>query len=219
VNGTHDLGGMDGFGPINPESDEPLFHADWERRVFGMLAPHLVQRISNLDEFRHGVERMGSIKYLTTSYYEHWLAAMETRVVETGAVSAEELASGHAAPSSAISEPALDRDSALAVAENGGSARVDVEVAPKFRVGDRVRTKNDHPSGHTRLPRYVRGRVGEVISDHGVFIYADSHGNGRGADPQHLYRVRLSARELFGADAAPRDTVNVDLWDSHLSPE
>jgi nitrile hydratase len=100
----------------------------------------------------------------------------------------------------------------------GGSARMDVDLPPRFAPGDRVRTRNTHPLGHTRLPRYARGRVGVIDRDHGVFVFADASGNGLGKIPQHVYAVRFTARELWGPEASPRDTIHLDLWDAHLDP-
>ncbi len=218
MNSVHDLGGMDGFGRVDPETDEPIFHAEWEKRVFGMFPATLFLRYFNLDEMRHAIERMGSTNYLTTTYYEHWLHAFEMLLVEKGVLTEAELESGHAASSTDPDRDILTPESAHALAVGGGSTRIDAEVAPKFRVGDRIRAKNIHPMGHTRLPRYTRGKVGEIIEDHGVFIFADAHARGEGASPQHVYSVRFSARELFGADAPSKDSVVADLWDDHLDP-
>ena len=97
-------------------------------------------------------------------------------------------------------------------------ARVNEDVTPRFEVGARVLTRNINPIGHTRLPRYARGRRGIIASDHGVFIFPDTHAMGEGMKPQHLYSVRFSAEELWGADASPRDSVYLDLWDDYLDP-
>ena len=112
--------------------------------------------------------------------------------------------------------PLLTADRVQDVLERGDRFRMDVEVPPKFKPGDRVRTRNIHPLGHTRLPRYARGRTGVIARDHGVFVFADASGDGRGKVPQHLYSVRFAAQELWGPDASPRDTIHIDLWDDHL---
>jgi len=114
--------------------------------------------------------------------------------------------------------PVLTADRVEPVLRKGGSARVAAEVAPKFRPGDAVITRNIHPAGHTRLPRYARGKRGVVSLDHGVFVFPDTNAMGRGRNPQHCYSVRFSARELWGAEASPRDAVYIDLWDDHLEP-
>lgn len=112
----------------------------------------------------------------------------------------------------------LTKDRVAAVLAKGASARVDEDVPPKFRTGDAVIARNIHPIGHTRIPRYVRGRRGTIDRDHGVFIFADDHAHGRGKNPQHVYSVRFTARELWGPTASEVDSVYVDLWDDHLDP-
>ncbi len=216
MNSLHDLGGVDWQGPIEREEDEPVFHADWEKRVFGLFPTTVALRAWNLDEMRHAIERMPGAAYLTTSYYEHWLHAFETLLVEKGVLTAEELASGTPTPGAPVAEPALPREAALGLSVAGASTKIDADVAPRFRVGQRVRAKNDHAPGHTRLPRYARGKVGEVIADHGVFIFADSHARGDGACPQHVYAVRFTAQDLFGTAGHAADCVVADLWDDHL---
>ena len=114
--------------------------------------------------------------------------------------------------------PLLTADRVQEVLTRGDRSRMDVDVAPKFKLGDRVRTRNIHPLGHTRLPRYARARVGVVDRDHGVFVFADASGRGLGKQPQHVYSVRFTARELWGPEGSPRDTVYIDLWDDHLDP-
>jgi len=96
------------------------------------------------------------------------------------------------------------------------SARRDVAVAPKFTVGQRVRARNIHPIGHTRLPRYARGKTGVVARDHGVFVFPDTNAEFSGEKPQHVYSVRFAARELWGEQASPRDSVHLDMWDDYL---
>ena len=114
--------------------------------------------------------------------------------------------------------PLLTADRVKEVLTRGDRSRMDVDVAPKFKPGDRVRTRNIHPLGHTRLPRYARARVGVVDRDHGVFVFADASGDGLGKHPQRVYSVRFTARELWGPEASPRDNVYIDLWDDHLDP-
>jgi nitrile hydratase len=100
----------------------------------------------------------------------------------------------------------------------GAHARRDVTVSPRFQVGQRVRARNMHPIGHTRLPRYARGRLGTIGRDHGVYVFPDTNAHFLGEKPQHVYSVRFSARELWGEQAAPRDSVYVDMWDDYLEP-
>ena len=114
--------------------------------------------------------------------------------------------------------PLLRADRVAEVLRRGAGFRMDVDVAARFKPGDRVRARNIHPLGHTRLPRYARGRVGVIEGDHGVFVFADASGAGLGKIPQHVYSVRFTAQELWGPDASPRDSIHIDLWDDHLDP-
>jgi len=193
VDGIHDLGGMHGFGTVEREPDEPLFHAPWEGRVLAMMGFLLARGIANIDAFRHGIERMPPRAYLANPYYGRWLTAIEGLVREAEA-------NGRLAP--------VD-------APYRGFFR-DVAGAPRFRTGDAVAARNLHPAGHTRLPRYVRGRRGTVVRRHPACVFPDTHAHGRGESPQHLYAVRFASSELFGPDAEPNASVTVDLFESYL---
>jgi len=218
MNGVHDLGGMHGFGAVVRERDEPVFHHPWERRVFGLFAPSFAAGLFCVDEFRHAIERMGAAEYLQSSYYEHWLHAIETLAQEKGRVTAEELRTAHAATGSPRATPALDAAHVPALVQSGASARVDTDIKPKFQEGDMVVVKNMHPIGHTRLPRYCRDKLGCIDRDHGVFVFPDSVAHGKGEKPQHCYSVYFSAQELWGSQASRNDSVYVDLWDDYLVP-
>ena len=223
MNGVHDLGGMHGFGDLGYERDEPVFHHEWERRCFALtLAVGFLGRW-NIDMSRHAIERMDPGEYLTTSYYEHWLHGLETLLAEHRLLAREEIdarVAGDAAPTA----PAPGRPAALPASGVGAALRrdapvtADVECPVRFPPGTRVRTVNIHPSGHTRLPRYARARRGVVRDEHGVHVFPDTHATGRGRDPQRLYSVEFTARELWGEAASPVDTVRVDLWDRYLEP-
>jgi nitrile hydratase len=215
MNGVHDLGGMHGFGPVEVERDEPVFHAEWEGKAFALtLASGFLGRW-NIDMSRSAREQMPAAGYLTTTYYEHWLFGLRKLLVDQGLVTARELATGR--PESRAQEgrvlKAADVSAAL---RNRLAARLDEDVPPKFRPGDRVVARNLNPVGHTRLPRYARGRTGAIDRDHGVFIFADANASGLGKKPQHVYSVRFGARELWGPTASVRDSVYLDLWDDHL---
>jgi nitrile hydratase subunit beta len=221
MNGAHDVGGMHGFGPVMPEADEPVFHGDWERRAFGLTLAMGAWRRWNLDMSRSIREQMPPAEYLATTYYEHWLFGLERLIVEHGLVQPDEIARaqrGEMAPpgGAAVPEGALRAEAVSRVVGHRRGARLDDAVPPQFQVGEAVRAKNLHPRGHTRLPRYVRGRHGVIAIDHGVFIFPDTHAAGAGTKPQHVYSVRFTARELWGPDASARDSVYVDLWDDYL---
>ena len=218
MNGIHDLGGMHGFGPVQPEQDEPVFHHEWEKRVFGLFAPMSAAGTFGVDEFRHAIERMGAAEYLQTSYYEHWLHAFETVALEKGVITAEELRNAHAAAGSQRSTPALLAESVPKIVAQGASARIDADVKAKFKEGDMVVVKNINPPTHTRLPRYARDKLGCIDRDHGIFVFPDSAAHGKGEKPQHCYSVYFSAQELWGTKASRNDSVYVDLWDDYLVP-
>ena len=218
MNGVHDMGGMDGFGPVVREQNEPVFHADWERRMYALV---VALRISatriNGDEFRNAIERIPPGQYLASSYYERWLSAAETLLVERGVVTREELLAKH--DGSPESVRALVATGARAI----GPAPIKEKPGAKpprarFAKGDQVRARNLNPTGHTRLPRYVRGKRGVIARDWGVFVFPDTNAHHAGTKPQHCYSVRFEARELWGKSAQSRERVLVDLWEDYLEP-
>lgn len=216
MNGVHDVGGMTCYGTVVREENEPLFHAPWERRVFGM-AMLAMSRLDTLDAFRHAIERMDPVHYLSSSYYEHWLAALEALALEKGVLSADELASGRALSRDTTAAPPLPVEAVPHVVAHGApSDRHEGRLVPRFHVGERVRAKNLNPPGHTRLPRYARGRVGIIDRIHGTFVYPDTNAHGGGEQPQPLYSVRFEAQELWGPDAPQKDNLLVDLWEDYL---
>ncbi len=220
MNSLHDMGGMHNYGPIDPEADEPVFHSEWEARMFALASATRGWGKWNIDQSRHAREAMPPAEYLTSSYYEIWLYGYIELLVESGLVSRDELEAAKADPG--LSPPPDVRpvtvDQVDEIIRAGGSTRVDVDVAPKFVVGDRVVARRTNPIGHTRLPRFARARQGIIDRDHGVFVFPDSNAHGLGPSPQHVYSVRFSARELWGPQAAEKDAVYVDLWDDYLDP-
>lgn len=218
MNGVHDMGGMHGFGPVESESAEPVFHHPWEGRVFAMRLASSMLGAWNIDIGRHSIERMGPSAYLASSYFERWLASLEMLLVEKGLATSEEIEAGTPAKAARPAMRALTPEVADEIVAKGRSFKVDAHILPRFQAGDPVVTRNVHPLGHTRLPRYARGRTGVIDRDHGVFIFADTSGSGLGDKPQRLYSVRFAARELFGPEAPAGDCVYIDLWDDHLEP-
>jgi nitrile hydratase subunit beta len=218
MNGIHDLGGMHGFGPVDAEADEPVFHHDWEKRVFALLVPLSAAAPFCVDEFRHAIERMVPASYLQTTYFEHWLHGFETLALEKGVVTTEELRNGHAAAGSKPGTPSVLASAVEKITTTGRSARVDAEVKAKFKEGDMVVVKNINPPTHTRMPRYVRDKLGCIDRDHGVFVLPDSAAHGKGDKPQHCYSVYFSAQELWGTKVSRNDSVYVDMWDDYLVP-
>jgi nitrile hydratase subunit beta len=217
MNGIHDMGGMHGFGAIERESGEPVFHHRWEARTFALRQACGALGKWNIDIARHANERMPPEQYLPASYYERWLAGLLILLTESGLVTEAELTSGKSeqpAPQGLIAFPPEKVEPAV---RTGRNYRVEAPVSAGFAAGARVVARNINPTGATRLPRYVRGKQGTIDRDHGVFIFPDSNAARLGAKPQHLYSVRFAARELWGADADPKDCVCLDLWEDYLN--
>ena len=216
MNGVHDMGGMQDMGPIRPEKDEPVFHARWEGRVQAM--GRAVGATGKLrGGFRPAIEGIPAAEYLRMSYYERNLTALIERMVAGGLVTRAEVESGKPARSSAKGVPAL-KPADAAVLPFRVAPAPNVEVTPRFQAGQRVRARNMHPSGHTRLPRYARSRMGTIETDQGVWAFPDTNVYSLGEKPQHVYSVRFAARELWGEQASPRDFVYIDMWEDYLEP-
>jgi nitrile hydratase subunit beta len=211
MNGIHDLGGMQDMGPIAAEKDPPVFHSDWERRMFALFNavdvpwPYL----------RTQIELIPPAEYLRMSYYERWLAALQQVLIKTGMASAAEVESGKAV---GVTNTAWHVLTAAEVAtwDVPGPATTAATAPTEFHVGQRVRARNLNPAGHTRLPRYLRGRVGTIERDAGVEELQDSDVHGLGPKRQHVFMVRFAASELWGNQASPRDSVYAALWEGYL---
>jgi nitrile hydratase subunit beta len=216
MNGVHDMGGMHGMGPIVCARDEPVFHHAWEGRVYAMTRAMRAWRHWTLDSDRHAIEQLPPADYLRMSYYERWLAALIEQLVRYGLVTREEIADGRAAPGAPRVTPALTADMVPRMLGLGIASAGEPAVRARFAVGERVRARNLNPTGHTRLPRYARGKQGWIVRDRGVYAFPDTAADERGAQPQHVYTVRFAARELWGEAASARDSVHLDLWDDYL---
>jgi nitrile hydratase beta subunit len=217
VNGPHDLGGAHGFGPVAPERDEPLFHAGWERRAFAITLAMGATGAWNLDMSRQARERIPPADYLASSYYEIWLKGLERLLLEKGLVSEEELATSSHGRARPRPLPRLATPETVPEALKRGAPTERPSASPAlFQVGDRVRARLMNPAGHTRLPRYVRGRSGRIARLHGAHVFPDSSAAGRGEDPRWLYSVAFDAVEVWGSDARPGDEIFLDLWEPYL---
>jgi nitrile hydratase len=217
MDSVHDIGGMQGFGAVEVEVDEPPFHAPWEGRVHGLM---LASSLAVGGGLRPYIERMGSAAYLSTSYYEHWLAATEARVIARGAVTAAELAAKQAEIGAGAPVPEhRDPEAGAFVRSLFGPTDVAVHEgapAPRFGPGDAVRVKRMHPAGHTRCPRYVRGARGAIALVHPAQPLPDLATRGE-THVEAFYSVAFTPAELWGADAEPgATTIHVDLWESYL---
>lgn len=218
MNGVHDMGGMHGFGTVSPEPDEPVFHADWERRVLALTLAMGATGEWNLDASRFARENRPPDDYLNKSYYEIWLVGLQQLLAEHELVTEDEIAAGRALePRKPVRRILAARDVAAALGRGDPTNREPAKPA-MFNVGDCVRAKNMNPPTHTRLPRYVRGHIGTVSATHGCHVFPDTNAHGRGEDPQWLYNVSFDGRELWGPEADPALTVSLDAFEPYLEP-
>lgn len=220
MNGVHDLGGMHGFGPIEREANEPVFHAEWEARVLALQRLTIGRGYFNLDAFRDGIERMEPAHYLRSTYYERWLTTVESNLIRAGLLARDEV--------DARTDFLRRHPGALPPRQDAGPASPHdpygtldhplPDLTARFAIGEAVITRNVHPVGHTRIPRYVRGKRGVIHLVHGPEIFPDTNAHGLGENPQVVYNVRFDGRELWGASAEPHQTLSIDLWESYLEP-
>lgn len=196
MNGAHDLGGQMGYGPIAAPAAEPVFHEKWEGRMAALSMT--VPGDWSIDEDRAACESMHPAKYLKTSYYEHWLHGLES------------LLKKYTPDSSSRMRP---EDIWPALTAQRSYARA-VPNPAIFAIGQKIRVKIVNPMGHTRAPRYARGHLGEVVKIHGAHVFPDSNAQGLGENPQWLYTLRFTAKELWGH--ANNDMVMLDLWEPYL---
>jgi nitrile hydratase beta subunit len=216
MNGVHDMGGLQDMGPIQHEKDEPVFHEAWEGRMYAINTCLRAIGKWNLDASRHQTASLPPVDYLRMTYYERFLHSAEQLIVKHGLVTSTEIATGQPDLGMVRAKPALTADVAARSLGRGIPSSYDPKVRPQFRVGQRVRARNMNPPGHTRLPRYARGKLGTITRDHGVYSFPDTSAHAQGEKRQHVYSVRFAARELWGERASPKDTVYLDMWDDYL---
>jgi nitrile hydratase beta subunit len=218
VNGVHDMGGMDGFGKVEAEPNEPVFHEKWEGRVMAMVRAMGAQGAFNIDMSRFYRESLPPHVYLASSYYKKWFLGLEDMLVAKGYIAADEVKSGHAlAAAKPLKRGAFKLDDVERIMVRGKFGRPATAPA-KFKAGDLVRARNIHPATHTRLPRYVRGHLGVIERDHGCQVFPDSAAMEAGENPQWLYTVVFEAAELWGRDADPTVKVSIDAFEPYLEP-
>ncbi|MCG6204325.1 nitrile hydratase subunit beta [Rhodopseudomonas sp. HC1] len=217
MDGAHDMGGMDGFGPVIPEPNEPAFHDAWERRAFALTLAMARPGGWNLDMTRFARENRSPADYLSKSYYQIWIAGLERLMAERDLVAPDEVAEGRPLhPRRDVA--ALAAEEVGPMLARGGPTERPAAALARFKVGDRVRAKTMHPRTHTRLPRYVRGHVGVIELLHGAHVFPDANALGQGEQPQWLYTVTFDGRQIWGDAAEPSLRVSVDAWDSYLEP-
>ena len=213
MNNVHDMGGMEGFGKIKRQQNQPLFKHRWEELVFA--ATRLVN-VGNIDEKRYTRETMNPVEYLSSPYYGLWLYAMEKMFVKYGLMTEEELKNPEGTPARVEGFEIIRAEEVEARFQTRRGSRIQVDVPPRFQVGDRVMVKNEHPRGHTRCPRYFRRHQGQVHKDRGVWSFPDRLVHGLGDKPQHCYSVKFTATELWGSRGNVKDVVYLDLFDDYL---
>lgn len=215
MNGAHDMGGRHGFGPIEREANEPVFHENWEGRVYGIAGTLGAFDLWNLDEDRHASENQQPQKYVSSSYYEIWMTMYCRMLVEKGIVTADEILEGKSR-NGKVTTPKLKPQEVMEAQTSCWSYQRETESKPVFSVGQMVRVRNMMIPTHTRLPGYLRGVVGEIVIIHGNHVFPDSNSLGKGEDPHWLYAVRFSVKAVWGRDA--NDFVHADMWEPYLEP-
>jgi nitrile hydratase len=212
MNGIHDMGGMHGFGRVEVEANEPVFHHRWEGRVFGMIRS---LRGDNIDAGRHGIERLDPVTYLKNGYFGRWLGAFEAALARLGIVTADDIAARM--KSRRRRRPRAKHAAKVSWSPSPGRSYArDVDHAPAFGEGQAVVTRDLQPEGHTRLPGYARRRRGVIVRVHPAMVFPDDNARNLGENPQYLYTVRFSGRELWGEGAEPGIAVHIDLFESYL---
>ena len=217
MDGIHDMGGMHGFGKVEPEQNEPVFHAAWEGRCLALNRAMGFTGIWTIDETRAGIEELPPDVYLTSSYYRKWALRLENLVIERGLAGADEVKAGHALRPGKTLKRKLNATDVPTTLSRGSYGRP-APAPARFKIGDRVRTKNIHPATHTRLPRYARGRSGVVEALRGCHVYPDTVAIGHGENPQWLYTVLFDGRELWGDDTDPSLKISIEAFEPYLEP-
>jgi nitrile hydratase subunit beta len=216
TNSVHDMGGMHGFGPVEAEPQEPVFHAEWEARVYALQRAMGATGLWTIDGGRASLENLLPLEYLAASYYKRWFLGLEQRVVAYGLVGEDEIAAGQPLRPGTRLNRKLTIDDAKAMS----FARFDrpTSSAAHFKPGDWVRTKNMHPKTHTRLPRYARDKRGIIEAVRGCHVFPDTAAVGAGENPQWLYTVVFTGKELWGEDADPAIKVSIEAFEPYLLP-
>lgn len=216
MDGIHDMGGTEGWGSVEIDPNEPVFKEDWEARAFALSLASMGVSGTNLDAFRHGLERLHPVDYLSEGYYGRWISTAELLCVDSGILAPGAVAArARTLRGEQVDEPA-DVETRKPQYERGGAGSLrQIEDAPKFEAGQTIRASSQRKSGHTRLPAYVRGRTGTVIARRPAAVLPDSTAHFVGEDPQHVYTVEFDSTELWGENAE-KSKVRIDLFESYM---
>jgi nitrile hydratase subunit beta len=218
MNGPQDLGGLQGFGPVMPDPQQAIFHAPWEAKAMAIVVAMGATGSWNIDRSRFLRESLPPAVYYASSYYEIWMGGLEALLIDKGLVNAQELALGqNLGPAKALSKTLRADDVAATLLRGSPTLRELPSAKPQFAPGDWIVAINEHPTHHTRLPRYVRGKAGKILSYHGFHVFPDTNAQGLGEAPQALYTVEFDAKALWG-DQTSASTVCVDCFESYLRP-
>ncbi len=217
MNGGQDLGGKHGLGPINPEENEPVFHAEWERRAFACTLAMGATGEWSIDAGRYARENRNPADYINASYYHVWLYGLEVLLRERDLLRDGELETGIVQKTRPVKN-FMRADQVADILNAGGSYERELPQSAQFTVGDKVTAKNLNPKTHTRLPGYARGKTGVVTAINGAFVFPDTNAHSLGENPQYSYSVRFEAEELWGSDTQSNSCVYLDMWESYLDP-
>jgi len=214
-NTIHDMGGMHGFGPVEPEPDEPVFHEPWEGRVMAMQRAMGYTQLWTIDGGRASMEVLPPVAYLAASYYQRWFLGLEKRVTAHGLVGADEIKAGESLrPGRRLNRKLTAAD--VPNTTRRGNFERPAPAPAKFKTGDKVQTRNINPTTHTRLPRYARGKLGTVEAVRGCHVYPDTAALGDHDHAEWLYTVVFTGRELWGEEADPSITVSIEAFEPYL---
>ena len=216
MDGAHDMGGVAWSDPVRPEPNEPVFHAEWERRAFAITVAMAMPGGWNIDMSRFAREDRPPSDYLSKSYYQIWLAGLERLALECGLVESDEIAAGKPLHPAKPVAKTLIPDGVAAMLHRGGPTERAARAPALFEVGERVRAKTIHPATHTRLPQYARGHSGIIERVLGCHVFPDSNASGAGENPQWLYTVSFEGRELWGEASDPNLRISIDAWEPYL---
>ncbi|QUJ77141.1 nitrile hydratase subunit beta [Sulfitobacter albidus] len=220
---VHDMGGRFGDGPVVPEPEGEVFHAEWHKRALAVTLASGSLGQWNIDISRHARESLAPMDYTAFTYYEKWMAGLAELLVARGVLTEADLAGGTDADPHPLADRKLTAEAVPEVLARGGPADRDSDTAPVFKPGDRVVTRRLAQNtlvagGHTRLPRYAAGARGEILRYHGTHVLPDSNAHDLGEAPEPLYAVVFPASELWAQPEHPNDEVVLDLWQSYLAP-